>query len=601
MAPMSSENSRIQPLWPTKDRLLSSDDLTGTHNSNNQIGTIIRSFSIFGEMCVAKLCARIPTPLATVTMLMGALIFFYPNTTLAGPAYVQGNYMVPQSPQDSVTVPYTAAQGAGDLNVVIVGWNNTTTQISSVTDTTGNVYQLVIGPTQVNGSLSQSIFYAKNIAQASADGNAVTVTFSGAAAYPDIRVLEYRGVDPLNPVDVLVGATGNSTMASSGAVTTTNAMDLLVAANTVRPVTTSSGSGFASRLLTEPDGDIAEDEIVTTTGSYSASATLGSAGQWVMQMVAFRAAASPTPTPTPTPPPLAYIQGNYAVPQNPETSVTVPFTKAQGAGDLNVVVVGWNDSTAQVSSVTDTMLDVYQLAVGPTQVSGYLSQSIFYAKGIAGAAAGANAVTVTFSSPANAADVRVLEYSGIDTGTPVDVFGAATGNSATSSSGAVTTTNATDLILGANCVWTSTTGPGSGFAQRLLTKPDGDIAEDALATIAGSISATAPLSSAGPWVMQMVAFRVAGSPTPAPTPSNSVTLAWNPEAATGNSATNAAGYYLYIGTTNGTYTQVTDVKNATTYVVPNLTSGTTYYFAVTAYNSTGTQSPYSNQVSYAVP
>jgi len=326
-----------------------------------------------------------------------------------------------------------------------------------------------------------------------------------------------------------------------------------------------------------------------------------------MQMVAFRAAASstpsptPAPTPSPTPPPLAYIQGNYAVPQNPETSVTVPFTGAQGAGDLNVVIVGWNDSTAQVRSVTDTMLDVYQLAVGPTQVSGYLSQSIFYAKGIAGAAAGANAVTVTFSSPANAADVRVLEYSGIDTGTPVDVFGAATGNSATSSSGAVTTTNATDLILGANCVRTSTTGPGSGFAQRLLTKPDGDIAEDALATIAGSISATAPLSSAGPWVMQMVAFRVAGSPTPAPTPSNSVTLAWDPDAATGNSATNTAGYYLYIGTTSGTYTQVTDVKNATTYVVQNLTSGTTYYFAVTAYNSSGTQSPYSNQVSYAVP
>jgi len=321
-----------------------------------------------------------------------------------------------------------------------------------------------------------------------------------------------------------------------------------------------------------------------------------SCATWMLLLVAFSFLETKAKTPT-------YVQGNYAVPQTPQSTVTVPYTATQAATDLNVVVVGWNDTTAQVSSVTDTAGNIYQLAVGPTQVSGTLSQSIFYAKNIV--AADANAVTVTFSSPANAADVRVLEYSGIDTGTPVDVFGAATGNSATSSSGAVTTTNATDLILGANCVRTSTTGPGSGFAQRLLTKPDGDIAEDALATTAGSISATAPLGSAGPWVMQMVAFRGAGSPTtsptPAPTPSNSVTLAWNPEAATGNSATNAAGYYLYIGTTNGTYTQVTDVKNATTYVVPNLTSGTTYYFAVTAYNSSGTQSPYSNQVSYAVP
>jgi hypothetical protein len=169
----------------------------------------------------------------------------------------------------------------------------------------------------------------------------------------------------------------------------------------------------------------------------------------------------------------------------------------------------------------------------------------------------------------------------------------------------VTTTNATDLLIGANCVRTWTSGAGSGFALRLLTEPDGDIAEDALTTAPGSISATAPLGSAGPWVMQMVAFRKAGgsttTPTPAPTPSNSVTLAWDPNAATGNSATNTAGYYLYMGTTNGIYIQVTDVKIATTYVVQNLTSGTTYYFAVTAYDSNGVQSPYSNQVSYTVP
>ena len=56
-----------------------------------------------------------------------------------------------------------------------------------------------------------------------------------------------------------------------------------------------------------------------------------------------------------------------------------------------------------------------------------------------------------------------------------------------------------------------------------------------------------------------------------------------------------------MGITNGTYTQVTDVQTATTYTVQNLTSGTTYYFAVTAYDSNGLQSPYSNQVSYTVP
>ncbi|MDE3181572.1 MAG: hypothetical protein KGM47_18155, partial [Acidobacteriota bacterium] len=63
---------------------------------------------------------------------------------------------------------------------------------------------------------------------------------------------------------------------------------------------------------------------------------------------------------------IAYMQGNYSVPQTAQTTVTVPFAAAQAAGDLNVVVVGWNDSTATVSSVTDTSGNVYVLAVGPT-------------------------------------------------------------------------------------------------------------------------------------------------------------------------------------------------------------------------------------------
>src|SRR5581483_11190280 len=79
---------------------------------------------------------------------------------------------------------------------------------------------------------------------------------------------------------------------------------------------------------------------------------------------------------------ISYVQGNYATPQSPQTTVNVTFTGAQAAGDLNVVVVGWNDSTATVSSVTDSKGNVYARAVGPTIVSGSLSQSIYYARNI---------------------------------------------------------------------------------------------------------------------------------------------------------------------------------------------------------------------------
>jgi hypothetical protein len=173
--------------------------------------------------------------------------------------------------------------------VVIVGWNDTIANVSSVTDAQGNVYQLAVGPTLLSGALSQSIYYAKNIINATAGANAVTVTFDTAVIYPDIRILEYSGIDPVNPLDVVVGAQGNSATSSSGAVATTNANDLLVGANIVTGETTGAGSGFTQRLLTNPDGDIAEDGFVTATGSYSASAPFSSACGWVMQMVAFRA------------------------------------------------------------------------------------------------------------------------------------------------------------------------------------------------------------------------------------------------------------------------------------------------------------------------
>src|SRR4051812_36753975 len=61
------------------------------------------------------------------------------------------------------------------------------------------------------------------------------------------------------------------------------------------------------------------------------------------EKVELRQAALVTPT---------FIQTANAVPQNSPTSVGVAFTGAQTAGDLNVVIIGWNNSTSNVTSVT---------------------------------------------------------------------------------------------------------------------------------------------------------------------------------------------------------------------------------------------------------
>src|ERR1700683_3523809 len=55
----------------------------------------------------------------------------------------------------------------------------------------------------------------------------------------------------------------------------------------------------------------------------------------------------------------AFVQENYATPQAPESSVTVTYTKAQTAGDTNIVAIGWNSSSSTVSSVTDSKGNSY--------------------------------------------------------------------------------------------------------------------------------------------------------------------------------------------------------------------------------------------------
>jgi hypothetical protein len=212
------------------------------------------------------------------------------NTANAAIAYVQSNWGTASSAM-SVTVAYTAAQTAGNLNVVAIGWEDSTHQIQSVTDTKGNVYAVAKSAIVISGSRSLAIYYAKNVTSATAGANAVTVTFNGNTNGPDIRILEYSGIDPASPLDVSVGASGSGQTHSSGPVMTTNANDLLVAANDVAHSTYTADSNFTQRLLTDHQ-NIVEDRVVTTVGSYSASAWQDPSGDWIMEMVAFKAAGS---------------------------------------------------------------------------------------------------------------------------------------------------------------------------------------------------------------------------------------------------------------------------------------------------------------------
>jgi hypothetical protein len=75
-----------------------------------------------------------------------------------------------------------------------------------------------------------------------------------------------------------------------------------------------------------------------------------------------------------------------------------------------------------------------------------------------------------------------------------------------------------------------------------------------------------------------------------------VTVAWD-----ANPEPEVAGYKIYFGTTPGSYTVSMNAGNITSMVISGLEAGVTYYFAAVAYDSSGNESGFSNEISYVVP
>jgi fibronectin type 3 domain-containing protein len=74
-------------------------------------------------------------------------------------------------------------------------------------------------------------------------------------------------------------------------------------------------------------------------------------------------------------------------------------------------------------------------------------------------------------------------------------------------------------------------------------------------------------------------------------------LAWN-----ASTESDLTGYKVYRGTGSGTYGAplATLAKTTTNYTVAGLQNGTTYFFVITAYDSSGNESTYSNEVSKSI-
>ena len=198
------------------------------------------------------------------------------------PAHVQSARAARTGAVASVEVALPRAQTAGDLDVVVVTWNDATANVSSIRDRAGNAYARVGEPARI-GAISQVMYFAPAIR---GGANALTATFDVDARDPDVRVLEFSGVALRDPVVASAQRTGTGTLAASGALDLATSPSLLVAA------------GAGPRGLDRPGAELALDAasgaalsaygVVRSTGPREATAALDG-GAWLFQAVAFRA------------------------------------------------------------------------------------------------------------------------------------------------------------------------------------------------------------------------------------------------------------------------------------------------------------------------
>ena len=438
----------------------------------------------------------------------------------SGINFVQSNSATANS-GTSIAIPYTSLQVAGNLNVVAVMSGDTTSSISSITDSNGNTYTRAVGPTTTTG-LQQSIYYAKNIVGGS---NTVTVKFNSSASSPNVNVLEYNGLSTSNPLDVTAAASGSGTIASSGSATTTSVNELIVGAGNPSGLFTAPGSGFSNRLI-NPFGGISEDQIVNGAGAYAATAT-NNGGTWVMQMVAFRGtlqSSSSPPTPTSISPRSGPTTGGTPVTisgTNFASGATVTFggtaatnvvvvssttitatTPAQAAGAVNVVVTNSNGQSGTLTNGYTYTPSPAPTSISPTSgpTSGGTPVTISGTNFASGA-------TVTFGGTA-ATNVVVVSSTTITATTPAQAAGAvnvvvtnSNGQSGTLTNGYTYTASPAPTSIsptsGTTSGGTSVTISGTNFASGATVTFGGTAATNVVVVSSTSITASTPAQSAG--------------------------------------------------------------------------------------------------------
>ena len=402
-----------------------------------------------------------------------------------------------------MSVAFNNPQTAGNLNVVVVGWGDTTSSITSVSDTNNG------GSSNGTATLVQK---ASNAACSSSSASCSMTVAATGAAHLLVVSAAWPGAFSISSVSgggtwvcpaAAVGADNGSLGSAMCYVLSSTAGATTI---TVNSSAVPGGGWVVDFREYSPTATVSFDtagNVADSTNCTSCSGvplTLTGTNDLIVQLV------NPTGTVTA----VSSGWGNTDFPGPNYVGSADKIGTSSGAAPTWTTSSGHATGAALAFQLGTTGGGSgYTLAAGPNTGTG-LSQAIYYLPNIK---AGLNTVTVTFNQPAAYVDIRVLEYSGVSTTTPFDVaaFGSGTINGGTTVATAnATTSAANELIVGAGITSWTFDAAGSGFTQDTITS-DGSIAEHEAVTVAGSYNASA--HAYGPsgtnWLTQMATFKAA--------------------------------------------------------------------------------------------
>ncbi len=399
-----------------------------------------------------------------------------------------------------------------------------------------------------------------------------------------MRILEYSGLDLTSPLNVSVGGSGTGTALNSGSLTTTSANEVLVSADDVEHSITSPGAGFTQRLYTG-HADDAEDEIVTSAGTYSATATQSASGAWILQVAAFKAASggggdtqAPTAPTSPSATAVSSTQINLSWTASTDNVGVTGYKveRCQGSGCSNFAQMG----TPTGTTFSDTGLTAstsYSYRVRATDAAGNLST---YSTTVS-ATTGASGDTTPPSAPTGLSPTpgaTVVQLSWTASTDNVGVTG-----------------YFVERCQGGGCSNFASVGTSNGvfFTDSGLTASTSYSyrvrATDAAGNLSGYSNTAVTATTSGVSAPAITVLAAASS---------EIDLAWS--ASSGGSGSISYALERCSGTNCSNFASIGSPA-ITSYTDPGLTPSTPYSYRVRATDSLGDFSGYSNTATYTTP